>query len=99
MPICFVCGYESAKTSAAGNKIYCSQCGEWTDVRQSVPPASIKASYSLEDVLQILRNVGADTKCGACMEIAFTGMTAAKHECSSGTLLRSITAACNKLGM
>ncbi len=45
----------------------------------------IKPAFTLEEVLQILRNSGLDTKCGACMEVAFTGSTQAEHECSSKT--------------
>jgi hypothetical protein len=38
--------------------------------------------YSEQDVLKILSNVGIDIKCGACLEIAFTGVTMATHGCS-----------------
>lgn len=33
------------------------------------------------DILQALKNYGADTNCGACMEIAFTGVTTNEHSC------------------
>lgn len=42
----------------------------------------LKGRYTQEDALQILKNVGIDTTCGACMEIAFTGVTTAAHECT-----------------
>ena len=29
--------------------------------------------FSLEEVLQILRNVGADVECATCMSVPFTG--------------------------
>lgn len=32
-------------------------------------------------VVQALKNIGADIECGACMEIAFTGMTMSGHSC------------------
>lgn len=31
--------------------------------------------------LACMKNMGIDTECGACMEIAFTGITQAKHTC------------------
>jgi hypothetical protein len=31
--------------------------------------------------LQLLKNSGIDTTCGACMEISFTGVTQAAHTC------------------
>lgn len=34
------------------------------------------------DIIQLLKNVGMDTDCGACMEIAFTGITTADHTCA-----------------
>lgn len=37
--------------------------------------------FSHEDVIRILKNVGEDVECGACMEIAFTGVTTNQHEC------------------
>ena len=36
--------------------------------------------YSVEDVMQIMRNLGIDPRCGACAEIAFCGSTSAVHE-------------------
>lgn len=38
---------------------------------------------TLDDVLQAFRNLGHDTNCGACMEIAFTGLTLAPHDCDN----------------
>jgi hypothetical protein len=48
--------------------------------------------YSTEEVLQILRNVGVDTWCGACCEVAFTGATLADHVCDKDC--RSASRAC-----
>lgn len=39
-------------------------------------------SFSMQQVLQILKNMGHDTECGACMEMAFTGVTTNAHTCS-----------------
>lgn len=41
------------------------------------------STYSLAEVLQVLKNSGIDVECGACMKVAFTGVTtaAAAHEC------------------
>lgn len=47
---------------------------------QARPGPFLKGRYTQEDALQILKNMGIDTKCGACMEIAFTGVTTAAHE-------------------
>lgn len=38
-----------------------------------------KNLFTTEQVLAVLRNVGIDTECGACCEIAFTGVTTAEH--------------------
>ncbi len=38
----------------------------------------------IRDTLLALKNYGADTECGACMEIAFTGMTMNQHDCGIG---------------
>lgn len=32
-------------------------------------------------ILKALQNVGMDTTCGACMEVAFTGVTTNQHTC------------------
>jgi hypothetical protein len=32
-------------------------------------------------VTQVLQNLGIDTRCGACMEVGFTGMTTNRHTC------------------
>lgn len=37
--------------------------------------------FTLADVLKILRNVGMDITCGACMEVAFCNVTTAQHTC------------------
>ena len=39
----------------------------------------------LEKCLAVLRNSGIDTECGACMEVAFTGVTTNQHECWEAT--------------
>ena len=97
MSKCFDCGKEHLKSK--GGMGYCGNCGKWTSKRIDSDMSALKTTYSLEQVLQILRNVGTDSKCGACMEIAFTGSTISEHEHSSGTLLGTINTACNKLGM
>ncbi|HYX21481.1 MAG TPA: hypothetical protein VFA98_11610 [Thermoanaerobaculia bacterium] len=38
-------------------------------------------AFDHEEVLQILRNVGVDTECGACMCQAFTGSNGYPHAC------------------
>lgn len=35
------------------------------------------------EVIAMLRNVGVDVDCGACMEVAFTGVTTNAHTCQS----------------
>lgn len=42
-------------------------------------------AWSEEDVLQILRNVGVDVECGACMCQAFTGSNGYEHTCGKKT--------------
>jgi hypothetical protein len=39
------------------------------------------SDFSTDDVLVILRNVGVDTSCGACMCQAFTGSNGYEHTC------------------
>ena len=67
MSKCFDCGKEHLKSK--GGMGYCGNCGKWTSKRIDSDMSALKTTYSLEQVLQILRNVGTDTKCGACMEI------------------------------
>lgn len=43
-------------------------------------------TYTLQEVLTILKNSGVDVKCGACMEVAFTGQTTSKHSCVHGEI-------------
>lgn len=45
------------------------------------PSPNVK--FSLDEVLQILKNAGVDVTCGACAEVAFTGATLATHTCSA----------------
>lgn len=44
------------------------------------------AGFSVEQVLRVLRNLGHDTECGACMAIAFTGfaLPSEEHTCPDG---------------
>lgn len=44
-------------------------------------------TFTFTQVLQILENVRVDIRCGACCEIAFTGLTTNKHECKEGSKL------------
>ncbi len=44
------------------------------------------------DILAALKNVGVDTECGACMEVAFTGVTTNAHSCRHSLLLSVIRA-------
>jgi hypothetical protein len=41
-------------------------------------------TFTLDEMLQALRNVGVDVKCGACIERAFTGATGHTHSCGLG---------------
>jgi len=38
-------------------------------------------TFTIEEVLQIIKNVGCDKECGACMEVAFCGASGFKHSC------------------
>jgi hypothetical protein len=38
-------------------------------------------SFSMEEVLVVLRNVGVDVECGACVEVAMTGASMGTHAC------------------
>ncbi len=38
-------------------------------------------TFTLEEVILILKNMGLDDSCPACMETAFCGSTSAMHEC------------------
>lgn len=47
--------------------------------------------WTTPEVLQMFTNLGCDVRCGACMEVAFTGATTNLHNCtgtwtSSGAL-------------
>jgi hypothetical protein len=48
---------------------------------------------TMYDVLQVLKNVGVDIDCGACMEIAFTGVTTNTHDCDRPRQPVSVTTA------
>ena len=59
----------------------------WYAVRQrplasSGPPD--EQDRRVKYALAAMRNMGIDTECGACMEIAFTGCTTNQHDCKSG---------------
>lgn len=42
----------------------------------------------VEFTMQALRNSGIDVECGACMEIAFTGVTTNEHTCAGAERVR-----------
>lgn len=42
-----------------------------------------------EFTLKVLKNMGHDTTCGACMSIAFTGSIQGKHTCKKGFVIPS----------
>jgi hypothetical protein len=42
--------------------------------------------FTLEDVLVIMKNCGLDTKCGACMAVAFVGSSFSEHVCNKNSL-------------
>jgi hypothetical protein len=46
-----------------------------------------KHGFTIPEVLQVLKNLGHDVDCGACMEIAFTGSTTNEHTCEPVTSL------------
>jgi len=63
------------------------------EVRKSVMAQSANTSDPQVDfALQVLRNCGVDTECGACMEIAFCGshLTAPEHECGRAMLANKL---------
>lgn len=58
----------------------------WLDgVRAGLPEADgdihAPSDQSVGLALAALKNVGCDTSCGACMEVAFTGVTTNTHTC------------------
>jgi hypothetical protein len=59
-------------------RVLLAQLQQPEDPTRSLSPAS---TYSTEDVLHVLHNSGVDTDCGACMEVAFTGVTTNQHIC------------------
>lgn len=50
------------------------------------------AYMEVGELISALKNSGIDTTCGACMEIAYTGITVSDHTCkqSTGPLLQCI---------
>lgn len=52
-----------------------------------------KASFGVEEVLQVLGNSGIDTDCAACMSVAFTGYNDTEHTCG-----RAVTVGVEFLG-
>jgi hypothetical protein len=47
----------------------------------------MSTSFTIPDVLQVLKNLGIDVECGACMETAFTNLTTHQHTCQRDTTL------------
>mgnify|MGYP001596743500 CR=1 FL=1 len=43
--------------------------------------AKDQTTFTLDEVLQVLENVGVDVSCGACAECAFTGSSFSSHTC------------------
>lgn len=79
---------------------WCTECGAikgnlgvWT-----LPKSSETKTHTFREVMQILKNFGVDINCGACMEIAYTGVTTNTHECSRTSLLHDINEVCKKHG-
>jgi hypothetical protein len=54
--------------------------------RHALWACATKPADSEADITQALKNVGVDTTCGACMEIAFTGVTLTSHICEKRQL-------------
>ena len=44
------------------------------------------------EVIAMLRNVGVDVNCGACMEVAFTGVTTNAHTCQQQLVCAQMSA-------
>src|SRR5512146_1625714 len=78
-----------AAMAAPPDKVACPNCGmdyalaaemrAWKDDEGAAPPDS--QDEKVYFALQVLRNVGVHTECGACMEIALTGATMHKQDC------------------
>lgn len=50
---------------------------------EATPGETREPTFTLGEVMTILGNLGGDqVKCGACMEVAFTGATTSAHECA-----------------
>ena len=47
-------------------------------------------TYTREEVFQILRNLGHDVECGACMSVAFTGVNIHAHTCEDGRAMPDV---------
>ena len=45
-----------------------------------------RPTFTEDQVVAALRNSGVDVECGACMEVAFTGVTTNQHTCKTRTL-------------
>lgn len=50
-------------------------------VEVGLPPKPEEPIFTLKDILQVLRNVGWSTECGACLSIALTGSNIHDHTC------------------
>ena len=68
-------------TPLAGHKGDCHRVVHATLTGELNGTCSCAFTYSLADVLQVLRNVGIDVNCGACVETALCGLTQAPHDC------------------
>jgi hypothetical protein len=49
----------------------------------SYPLPQMPKTYSVDECIKMLANVGVDTTCGACMALAFTGSVIEPHTCKS----------------
>lgn len=88
---CPICG--KANLLECSYCAYCPECGFQVAAdsredfdrqveahRKKVFETSLR--YSLADVIAILRNLGHDVECGACMAVAFTGAAPGiEHTC------------------
>lgn len=70
-------------TSSGFTDYTCNNCGDQLVVEGYDKPTGYQPSFTFNEVCWILRNVGVDPTCGACMAIAFTnvGLPGDKHTC------------------
>jgi predicted RNA-binding Zn-ribbon protein involved in translation (DUF1610 family) len=57
--------------------------GYGTDTRKAINAILSRHVEQPAETLAALRNMGHDVTCGACMEVAFTGVTLAAHTCGT----------------